>query len=88
VVEAAEREREDISAEIAQPANTRPRTAIATSAMIASSNSFSAIEKEVRFLVLAPHVGQAIADVLIGHPHSLQEVIAILGIQGRCACER
>jgi hypothetical protein len=43
VVEAAEREREDISAGIAQPANTRP-TAIATSAMIASSNSFSAIE--------------------------------------------
>jgi hypothetical protein len=87
VVEAAEREREDISAGIAQPANTRPRTAIATSAMIASSNSFSAIEKGVRFLVLAPHVGQAIADVLIGPPHSLQVVIAILGIQDG-ACER
>ena len=59
VVEAAEREREDISAEIAQRANTRPATAIAISGMIASSNSFSAIEKGVRFLVLAPHVGQA-----------------------------
>ena len=32
------------SAEIVQRANTRPATAIATSAMIASSNSFSAIE--------------------------------------------
>jgi hypothetical protein len=83
-VVAAEREREDISAEIAQRANTRPATAIAISAMIASSNSFSAIEKGVRFLVLAPHVGQAIADVLIGHPHSLQVVIAIPEIPGRC----
>jgi hypothetical protein len=84
VVEAAEREREDISAGIAQRANTRPATAIAISAMIASSNSFSAIEKGVRFLVLAPHVGQAIADVLIGPPHSLQVVIAIPEIPGRC----
>jgi hypothetical protein len=84
VVEAAEREREDISAGIAQRANTRPATAIAISAMIASSNSFSAIEKGVRFLVLAPHVGQAIADVLIGPPHSLQVVIAIPEFPGRC----
>jgi hypothetical protein len=29
---------------------------------------------------LAPHVGQAIADVLIGPPHCLQVVIAISGI--------
>jgi hypothetical protein len=42
--------------------------------MIAWSNSFSAIEYGVRFLVLAPHVGQAIADVLIGPPHSLQVI--------------
>jgi hypothetical protein len=39
------REGEDIiSAGIAQRPNTRPRTAIAASAMIARSNSFSAIE--------------------------------------------